>query len=126
MDGKPAPESGGGETSLMDLRRINQARFLSPVDCIQFHYPTAALQVLAEANDLAMDTEIRSELCVMFKDNILQMLAKALLPTFNRPQEACFLYIDHILMASSIHMIAKHFSTRSQATPHKGGLAPRQ
>ena len=128
MDGKPAQEGdgSGGATSLMDLRRVNQARFLSPVDCIQFHYPTAALRTVAETNDLVLKTEMRSELCVMFKDDVLERLATALLHTFDRPEEASLVYVDHILMASSIHMIVKHFAARQKASPHKGGLAPWQ
>lgn len=128
MDGRLMPMQGhaGRSASLMDMRRINQARFLTPVDCTQFYFPLHALSALAEMNDLTFEAEVQTELCGMDKDPIFEPLAASLAGAFERPEEASHLFADLVLTASAFHMITAHCGGVTKTAILRGGLAPWQ
>lgn len=129
MDGHAAPlqaPAAGPLTSLMDLRRVNQARFLSPVDCVQFYYPIGALKSVAERNALSAPFEITSALCLLCPDPQLEMLASTFLAAFDRPEDACLIFVDHVLTAAAVHMLTAHCGAKQKVAIRQGGLAPWQ
>lgn len=129
MDGRAAPLQAPVDcpmTSLMDLRRTNQARFLSPVDCVQFYYPIRALKTVAERNSLSASSEVRSELCLLHPDPQLEMLASAILTAFDRPEDASLIFVDHVLTAAAVHLLMTHCDAKSREPIQQGGLAPWQ
>lgn len=113
-------------SSLTDLRRTNEARFLSSVDCVQFLYPIGALKSVAESNDLTEASEIRHESGQLYPDLQLEMLASGILAAFEEPENVSLIFIDHVLTAAAIHMLTTKCGVKPRGPVQQGGLAPWQ
>lgn len=129
MDGRATPLQApisGPMSSLTDLRRTNEARFLSPVDCVQFLYPIRALESVAETNDLTTASEIKAELGRLYPDPQLEMLTSGLLTAFDEPENVSLIFIDHVLTAAAIHILTTKCGVTRRGPVRQGGLAPWQ
>ena len=129
LDGRALPMQApqpSGSLSLMDLRRKNEARFVSSVNSVQFYFPKRALDALAETSSLSRTDELHTQLCWLSQEPVFLELAKSLLPAFESPEEPSRLFIDHVLTAAALHLLTRHAGAVASSSPHRGGLAPWQ
>jgi len=129
LDGRQMPyqpPQPAGSLSLMDLRHINETRFKSPVRSVQLYFPRRSLNVIADHNELSRVDELHTPLSMLFEEPTLAQLAATLMPAFDRPEEASRTFIDHVLMASALHMLVQHGGATYVRRQLRGGLAPWQ
>jgi AraC family transcriptional regulator len=126
LDDRALPSEGpqpAGSISLMDLRRKNETRFKSPIRSVQFHFPRATLNHVAEANHFAQVRDLTTPISVLRPDPILSQLAAALLPVFDSSESFSQLFLEHLLTAAALHVMTAHAEARPSDAPHRGGLA---
>jgi AraC-like DNA-binding protein len=123
LDGVALPSEGpqpSGSVSLMDLRRRNETRFRSPIDSVQFHFPRAALNQIADAHHLSRIRDLTTRVSILRPDPTLAQLASALLPAFQTPEAVSQLFLEHVLTAAALHLMSAHAGAGG-ATPKQGG-----
>jgi AraC family transcriptional regulator len=129
MDGRPMPyepPQPAGSVSLMDLRYVNETRFKSPVDSVQFYFPRRSLNTIADASQLSRMDEIQSPINVLRPEPTLAQLAAALKPAFLKPDEVSQLFLDHLMTAAALHLMTCHGGALTLSRKSRGGLAPWQ
>ncbi len=129
LDGRPMPyqpPQPAGSLSLMDLRRVNETRFKSPVNSVQLYFPRKTLDAIAAANELTRIDELQSPLSMLFEESTFAQLTSSLGQAFDRPEEASQTFLDHILMAGALHLLVRHGGAIRAKRQFRGGLAPWQ
>lgn len=129
LDGKPtAPQSAlpAGIVTLLDLRRANQIRFLSPIHSVQFYFSRNALKTIAEKEGLNPAIELATQASLATIDTTFHRLALALLPALRNPEDVSRLFIDHITLAAAAHLLREHGTQELPVLRFTGGLAPWQ
>eukprot|EP01035_Chromulina_nebulosa_P058350 gene58350-79894_t len=108
LDGRlvpPQPPQPSGSVLLMDLRRENRARFKSPLNSVQLYFPLKTLHAVADANELSRVDVITTTSNTMFQDAEFAQIAASLLPAFAHADEVSCTFLDHLLMASAVHLM---------------------
>ena len=97
---------------IVDLAEQPRAYVCSPFHSVLFRMPRAALDAFTREAGLPAIDGLRCAPGVA--DPVLVGLASALLPSLQRPEEACTLFLDHVALALYAHVAHAY-----------GGVAPR-
>lgn len=109
---------------IVNLKDEFSANIMCPHETLVFHIPRAALNECAEdAGGPAID-HLACEPGIL--DPVVEMLGRALLPAFYRPQEASALFLDHMALALCAHLVHNYGQRKLWRPSVRGGLTPRQ
>jgi AraC family transcriptional regulator len=109
---------------IVNLTGEFSARITHPHEALTFHIPRAALDELA---DDAGRPRLAHLACTPgIVDPVLVHLAAALLPAFERPQQANSLFVDYVMLAVSSYLADKYGDGAPPVAAQKGGLTSAQ
>lgn len=112
-----------GAVHIADLAEQPSAYVCSPFHSVLFHLPRSTMNVFARESG---GPAIASLACTPgVTDPVLASIASALLPTLERPAEACRLFLDHVALALCAHLACAYGGAPSRLAP-VAGLAPWQ
>lgn len=115
-----------GVTSIYDLRRDPVADIRDPYHCLMLHLPRAALDKVAAEAGVPRVSDLRHEPGVSKDDPIVRHLLSSLLPLTGKPGEAHPLFLDHVVVALTVHLACTYGGMNPNAGAFRGGLAPWQ
>src|SRR5262249_46452291 len=98
------------------------ANSISPFEAVHFYLPRSALDAIAEIEDAPRVDDIDHNPGVGVDDPVFRGLGSALLPAFQRCEEACCLFVDHVTIAVAAHFM-RASGGRSAAGPSEDRLA---
>jgi AraC-like DNA-binding protein len=129
LDNRPLPEhppQPAGIVTFIDLRRPVNIRLRSPISTVQFYFSRAALNELVSEESGKVIDSLAVKPLHSLPDAIFFRLALSLMPALNKPNETNRLFVDHIALAASAHVIKEYAKIASTARTVCGGLAPWQ
>ena len=125
--GRPVISQGyeAGAMRVVNLADDYSARICHTHETMVFYIPRAALDEMAE--QIGGPRVSTLDFPPGEVDLVLRHLAMALLPSLDNPQEACLLFVDHVVGAIASHLMRRYGGYQGRALPlHKGGLSPFQ
>ena len=128
VDGKAIANAAllAGTTSVFDLRKSVQVENISPFRNVHFLLPHATMNLIAEDHGIAPMGELNHDPGQTIENSVISGLAMALLPAFDRPDEASTLFVDHVTLALAAY-VATMFGTKTRkAAPRISALSMRQ
>ena len=128
VDGRPTVHTAVavGDMMLHDLNRDPIGNMHSPFRSLMFFLPRKALNEIAVNADAPLINGLYLEPGAAVLDPVVNQLGVSLLPALERPNEACGLFVDHVLLAMCAHVAHAYGGMRSVSRPIIGGLAPWQ
>lgn len=115
-----------GSFSFFDMRHHARLRPTSKADDVQFFLPWETINAVAEESGRPRMDHLRLDAGQVVDDPIMKRLADTLMPSFLRPQEASWLFIDQIMLAIATHVATTYGGAKQAFRPSRGGLAPWQ
>lgn len=115
-----------GEVALHDLRRRPMFHVYDPIYSLNFYLPQSSVNAWAEDLGAKRIAELNFTPGVGIKDRVVTGIGLALLPAFERPEEASQLFIDHITLALVAHVADAFGGIKASGRVSRGGLAPWQ
>lgn len=127
-DGRPAPVAAlrAGCTTLYDLKRDPVFNINSPIHCVHFYFPRAALNAIADNAEAGRIDELRYQPGAGVDDLVVRGLTQSLLPAFEHPEQASRLFVEHVTLAVGAHAASAYGGMQMIRRPVRGGLAPWQ
>jgi AraC-like DNA-binding protein len=121
VDGKhdALPAAAPGDTFVFDLATNPFAKLAAPYDLLRFYLPAAALDRLADDQDLPRVSGLRTT-PFRVHDPVMQGLALSLLPVLDAPHEAAARFLDSVALAFHAHVVRNYGAmpaSRNQAGP---------
>ncbi len=117
----------GYDTNAMRIVNLTgefSARITDPHEALTFHIPRAALDELAE--DAGRPRLAHLACTPGIVDPVLVHLTAALLPAFERPEQANSLFVDYVMLAVCSYLADKYGDGALPAGARKGGLSSAQ
>lgn len=109
-----------GSAALFDLRKTWVGIRSTPVHYVCFYLPRSALAEVAELEGVGLPDEFPNDYRRGNEDTPLAGLARMLLPSFARPEEANSLFVDHVTAAACAHVLKRYGGAAAPArTSHK-------
>ncbi|MDH2385508.1 AraC family transcriptional regulator [Bradyrhizobium sp. CER78] len=105
-----------GSICIYDLRSSPVANSISAFHSLHFYVPRAALDAIADMEDCGRVDEFNNRPGLGTRDATLAGLGAALLPAFQRPDEATPLFVDHLTIATTAHTL-KTYGVRARLSP---------
>jgi AraC-like DNA-binding protein len=120
IDGKPMKTGHlkAGTTCIYDLRQDPVANSISPFKSIHFYFSRAALDGIAEGESTPGLDSLDHNPGIGIDDAVIRGLGLALVPAFDRPNEATALFVDHITKATAAYVVGR-FGHASEASLQK-------
>ncbi|GGC82342.1 AraC family transcriptional regulator [Chelatococcus reniformis] len=115
-----------GATYLYDLKRDPRYVMDKPFHSIFFYLPRTALDGIAEQSGAPRVGELAYEPGIGHDDAVVRHLGASLLEGLQRPGEANQLFIDHMMLAFTAHIVQAYGGLRPLTSAPRGGLAPWQ
>ena len=115
-----------GVTSIYDLRRGPIADIRDPYHCLMFYLPRAALDAIAAEARRPRPGDLRHKPGVSVDDPVVRHLLSSLLPLFDAPEQVNSLFLDHVVLALTVHMAGVYAGMNASAGTPRGGLVPWQ
>lgn len=122
---RPMAFSPRGAMTIVDMRAESSALLRSPVDSLHLHLPRVALDDLAEEAGAPPITRLAVEGGWKADDHTIQQLGPLLVQALEAPSAAAKLFVDHLLLAAALHVVAAFGGMRPNSV-QRGGLAPWQ
>lgn len=116
----------GGATYLYDLKRDPRYVIDKPFHSLFFYLPRSALDDIAKQSGAPRVGELAYEPGIGHDDAIVRHLGASLHNALHRPNEANQLFIDHMMLALSAHVVQVYGGLRRNTDLARGGLAPWQ
>jgi AraC family transcriptional regulator len=113
-----------GGMRIINLTGEFSSRIMTTQEVQVFYIPRHAIDEFTESAELQTVSHIACEPGVV--DPVVEQLAKALLPAFERSREANQLFLDHAVLAFLSHLLDRYGDLRRSTILMKGGLSPRQ
>ena len=114
-----------GQTVLYDVKRNPQFVINNAFHSVHFYFPRAALNMIADGADAKRVGELRYKPGAGVDDPVTRGLVASLTPTFEHPERASRLFVEHVTLAVGTHA-AEAYGGFQPAAPPRGGLAPWQ
>ena len=105
-----------GTANIYDLRTMPVANSLSAFHHVSLYIPRAALNAIAEREQIAVVDEFVHQPGIGVQDEVLKQIAFALLPCFRNPAQANRLLVDHLTTAAAAH-VATRYGNRESRKP---------
>ena len=112
-----------GDVMVHDLSRNPFGNMASPFNSMFFYLSPKALLRIAEDAGVPAIQALNLALGTSRFDRTLEHLGAALLPAFAKPQEACGLFVNHVLYAASAHIAGLYGGMQVVKPLDQGGLA---
>ena len=122
----PVTSIRAGDTRIYDLKRSPQFIINKACHSVQFYFPRAALDLIAENAEAPRIEELRYQPGVGIDDPVMRALVASLMPAFEHPEQASRVFVEHVTMAVGIHAATTYGGMQPVARPLRGGLAPWQ
>jgi AraC family transcriptional regulator len=124
LDGRPVETAhlNAGTACIYDLKRSPIANSISPFESVHFYLPRAALDAIAEIEGGPRVDEINHNPGVGVADPVICGLGAALLPAFERGDEANRLFVDHVTFAVAAHFM-RAYGGKAAPGPSEDRLA---
>jgi AraC family transcriptional regulator len=124
IDEKPAPTGplARGVTCIYDLRGNPIADSVSPFESLHFYLPREVLDFIADMDDLPRVGDIKHDSGLGVDDPVVRGLGMSLLPSFDRPEEASRIFVDHVTIALACHFAQAYGSVNRAARSRRDGL----
>ncbi|WP_187830365.1 helix-turn-helix domain-containing protein [Siccirubricoccus phaeus] len=113
-----------GSIRIVNLLGEHAARVTAAHEALSIYIPRQALDEMADTAGMRRVAHLACPPGLL--DPTLTHLAAALEPAFARPQEVNQLFIDHVINAMLLHVLARYGDGGRQLLAVKGGLSPRQ
>ena len=128
VEGMPVVKTSvrAGDVMIHDMNRDPICDVHSPFRTLMFYLPRKALSEIAYSASAPQISGLRVDSGLAVFDPVMSQLGAALLPALERPDEACGLFVDHVLIAASMHIAYVYGGMRNTSMPVRGGLAPWQ
>jgi AraC family transcriptional regulator len=94
-----------GSLSIFDLRRTWIGERVAALHAISFYLPRAALNAIADMEGIPRIDRFDQDPATGVSDATVASLGASLLPAFERPEEANYLFVDHITCATAAHIL---------------------
>ena len=114
-----------GAVSIYDLRSSPVANSISPFHSLHFYVPRAALDAISDMEGFGRVDEFSNRPGLGSEDAVLREVSGALLPAFQRPEEADQIFIDHLAVAATAHALTT-YGVGSRLSRTVASLAPWQ
>jgi AraC family transcriptional regulator len=115
-----------GATYLYDLKRDPRFVIDKPYHSIFFYLPRSALDDIARQGGAKRIGELAYQPGIGEDDAIVRHLGMSLLEGLRRPEQTNQLFIDHMMLAATAHVIQAYGGVHPGREPSRGGLAPWQ
>jgi AraC family transcriptional regulator len=115
-----------GATFLYDLKTDPQYVINKPFHSLHFYLPRSALDGIAEQSGTPRVGELAFQLGIGYDDEVIRHIGASLLQALRRPAEANQLFIDHMMLAFTVHVAQAYGGLQRITEPARGGLAPWQ
>lgn len=115
-----------GQFLLLDLRAQHSALVRGNVDCISIYTASDTLERYQAEHDLPATGLLSAPHSVIYEDDVIRHLGKALLPAIEQPQAATELYVSHVALALLSRLTERHGTEPRLLSQLRGGLAPWQ
>ncbi|OKO76030.1 AraC family transcriptional regulator [Bradyrhizobium sp. AS23.2] len=122
----PVAHLRAGQTTLYDLKRNPQFTINKACHCVHFYFPRGALNLIADRVEAKRINELRYAPGAGVDDAVMRALTTSLLPSFENPEQASRLFVDHVTFAVGIHVAKTYGGLVSPPRRSRGGLAPWQ
>ena len=110
-----------GVTTIYDLRRDPVAEVRDPFHSLMFYLSRATLHTLADEARTSRVDDLCHQPGVGIDDPVVRHLLSSLLPAIKKPEEAHPLFLDHVALALSTHIL--HMYGGMTPSFARGGLA---
>jgi AraC-like DNA-binding protein len=114
-----------GDTVIFDVKDDPIARIDHPFHSVFFYLPRSALDMIADGADAPRIQSLRCLPKNGLNDPVVHHLTSALLPAFDKPEQASTLFVDYLTLALAAH-VAHVYGDMRPAKQARGGLAPWQ
>ena len=124
--GRPLLRQGYATTAMRIVNRTGEfsARITDPHESLAFHIPRAALHELADDSGRPRLGNLACTPGIV--DPVLVHLTAALLPAFERPEQANSLFVDYVILAVCSYLADKYGDGAPAVAARKGGLTTAQ
>ncbi len=129
LDGSDTPIANRvaeGQFSFLDMRQEAALRLNSSIDMMQFYLPLECLNAVAEDAGRAHVKDLSLVSGSVTDDPVIRLMATALAPCFQKPEEVSRLFIDHMTHAFAAHVSHTYGNITAEPRAARGGLAPWQ
>ena len=128
VEGMPVVQTSvrAGDVMIHDMNRDPICDVHSPFRTLMFYLTRKTLIEIAYSASAPQIGGLQVGAGLAVFDPVMSQLGAALLPAFERPDEACGLFVDHVLVAASMHIAYVYGHMRNASIPIRGGLAPWQ
>jgi AraC family transcriptional regulator len=115
-----------GATYLYDLKRDPRYVIDKPFHSLFFYLPRSALDDATRQAGAPRIGELAYEPGIGHDDVVIRHLGATLMEALRRPDEANQIFIDHMMLALTSHVVQGYGGLRPITAPPRGGLAPWQ
>ncbi len=115
-----------GDTTLYDLKRDPRFTINNPFHSVHFYFPRSALDMISDNSEAARISELRYQPGAGNDDPMMRLLVSSLLPSFENPEQASRIFVEHVTMAVGAHAAKTYGDMKPLVRSLHGGLAPRQ
>ena len=115
-----------GATYLYDLKRDPRYVIDKPFHSLHFYLPRSALDGIAAQCGAPRVGELACDVGIGHDDTVVRHIGAALQEGLRRPVETNQLFIDHMMLALTVHVAQAYGGLRRSAKRARGGLAPWQ
>tara|TARA_R110000868_G_scaffold113649_6_gene304810 strand:+ start:2288 stop:3193 length:906 start_codon:yes stop_codon:yes gene_type:complete len=114
-----------GQITFNDVKTDPYMLVNDPMVAMHYYIPRAAFDALADASDAPRISNLVYPHGTGIDDPVVRHLSLALLPAFERQNEANRLFVDYVTLAIAAH-VARTYGDMKFYLPKRGGLAPWQ
>ena len=115
-----------GCTTLYDIKRDPRFVINNPFHSVHFYFPRAALNLIADNAEAPRIGDLRYQPGAGVDDPVMRALVTSLMPTFEKPEQASRIFIEHVTMAVGVHAAKTYGGMQPVVRQLRGGLAPWQ
>lgn len=123
-NGRPVPTEpvSGGQITFYDFKASPAILVNSPMIGVHYYFPRAAFDAIADNACVPRISGLKYPRGHGVDDPVIRNLSMALLPTFERPEEANRLFVDYVTLAAGAH-VAHTYGEMRVSAPKPGCLA---
>lgn len=116
-----------GDIAIFDLRMNLATDLRDPFHAVNLYIPHKALAAMGNDGDIPRNVqELRHTVGATVNDMVTRNLLLSIRPALAAPTEASELFVDHLALALSIHLVRQYGDAATLSRQWGGGLAPWQ
>lgn len=115
-----------GIVQIHDLQCRPSVDLMDPFHVLHFYFPRTMLEGVSIEMGAAPISNLLLESGHCFEDPALQNLLLSIQPALARPEQSMTLFVDHVALAISVHLVQQYGQVARTHQAPRGGLAPWQ